>query len=142
MNNFDLKNFLTENKLTTASRLTEEKFDFTKPLPDLGKPLMDIGKEMDDKLKGMGYQTKLVNNVNQFSDFLEKNEDEKMATLFYEKFQGGNAQLEIRVHRNNADDLKKLVDSYNFPERNGGYEGAFIGGNLVRATIHASEGKE
>jgi hypothetical protein len=143
MNNFDLKNFLTENKLTTNSRIDEgEKVDLYKPLPKLGKPLKDIGMEINDKLKGMGYQTKLVNDMNQFSDILEKNEDKKMATLYYQTYQSGNSMLEIRVHQNNADDLKKIVGSYNFPEENGGYQGAFVNGGLVRATIHASERKE
>jgi len=143
MNNFDLKNFLTENKLTTNSRMDEgEKVDFYKPLPKLGKPLKDIGMEINDKLKGMGYQTKLVNDMVQFSDILEKNKDKKMATLYYQRFQSGNTMLEIRVHQNNADDLKKIVSSYNFPEENGGYKGAFVSGGLVRATIHASEREE
>lgn len=136
MDNFDLRKFLAESKLTKNSKLQTE----FKALPALDKPLKDIGMEMNEKLKGMGYQTKLVGNMGQEDDALEKNGDKKMATLYYEKFQSGNSQLEIRVHKNNADDLKKIVDSYNFPEEHGGYEGGFVNGDLVRATIHA--GKE
>ena len=168
MNNFDLKSFLTENKLTTASKLAEgekpaydsgvtqasidmamtqagmkkeEKVDLTKPLPALDKPLKDIGMEMNKKLEGMGYSTQMVSDPTQHGDALENGGDKKLAVLAYQAFEGGNATLEIRVHKNNADDLKKIVDSYNLPKENGGYEGSFVSGNLVRATISASEQK-
>ena len=140
MNNFNLKKFLVENKLTAVSRLAEEKVDLNKPLPKLGKPLKDIGMEINKKLEGMGYQTKLINNPNEFSDALEKNGDKKMATLHLEQFQAGNSQLEIKVHANNADDLKKIIDAYNLPEENGGFQGKFVNTDLVRAVISA--GKE
>ena len=142
MNNFDLKSFLTENKLTTASKLAEgEKVDLTKPLPALDKPLKDIGMEINKKLEGMGYSTQTVSDPTQDGDALENGGDKKLAVLAYQEFEGGNATLEIRVHKNNADDLKKIVDSYGFDSENGGYEGRFVSGNLVRATIVTSEKK-
>tara|TARA_R100000951_G_C2554528_1_gene153546 strand:+ start:168 stop:596 length:429 start_codon:yes stop_codon:yes gene_type:complete len=142
MNNFDLKKFLTENKLTTASKLAEgEKVDLTKPLPALDKPLKDIGMEINKKLEGMGYSTQTVSDPTQHGDALENGGDKKLAVLAYQAFQGGKATLEIRVHKNNADDLKKIIDSYSFDSKNGGYQGSFVSSNLVRASISASEQK-
>ena len=149
MNNFDLKKFLTENKLTTASKLAEgEKVDLTKPLPALDKPLKDIGMEINKKLGGMGYTTQTVSDPTQDGDALENGGDKKLAVLAYQESDRHgsgemnlSATLEIRVHKNNADDLKKIVGSYNLPKENGGYEGSFVSGNLVRATIVTSEKK-
>lgn len=45
MDNFDLKKFLTENKLTTNSRLNEEAFDITKEV-QLGDVLVDVQGDM------------------------------------------------------------------------------------------------
>jgi len=149
MNNFDLKRFLTENKLTTVSKLTEgEKVDLTKPLPALDKPLKDIGMEINKKLGDMGYTTQTVSDPTKDGDALENGGDKKLAVLAYQELERQgvgemnlSATLEIRVHKNNADDLKKIVDSYGFDSENGGYIGSFSSGDLVRAEIAASEKK-
>lgn len=146
MNNFDLKNFLTENKLTTASKLLNE-MDFGKPLPDLGKPLMDIGQEIEGKLKSMGYNTRVYvqNNVpRDITDDLEAKGDAKLAAITFNTHDSANGvvKLTIMVHKNNQDDLKKVVDSYNFSKENGGFRGGFSAGNLVSAQIFATEKKD
>lgn len=135
----EIKRVLNERKLF-------EELNFNKPFPDLGKPLEKIGQEIEGKLKGMGYSTKLFmdkevpSNINKD---LEEKTDSKLAAISFFKPDpsvGGSAQLEIRVHKNNADDLKKVVDSYNFPKENGGYKGNFAsGGDLVRAQIFSTE---
>lgn len=146
MNNFDLKSFLTENKLTTASKLVSE-IDFSKPLPDLGKPLMDIGQEIEGKLKGAGFSTKVYVNQNipfDIIDQLQTKGDAKLAAINFDTHDSANGvvKLTIVVHQNNQDDLKKIVDSYKFSKENGGFKGTYSSGDLVSAQIFATEKKD
>jgi len=61
MENFDLKKFLVENKLTTNSKLLKEEYEgetveqaFTKAGIDLSKPITAICSEAPIKLPGLG----------------------------------------------------------------------------------------
>ena len=56
MNNFDLKKFLTENKLTSNSRVLTEA---------LSKELKDFGPDLMKRLKTAGFQTGLFKGEGQ-----------------------------------------------------------------------------
>ena len=138
MENFNLKKFLTENKLTTASKLTEgEKVDLTQGPPKLKKSLKELGEAMFNRLKGQAIEPKLVMGALRLppeaNDAIAKNE--KLAGVTYAEDSGSSRKiLSITVNKAKKDVLQKTVNEFDIPKENGGTVEQ-VGNDLAKVEI-------
>lgn len=106
MNNFDLKKFLTENKLTTNSKALNEA--------QASKELIDFGKEVHAKLQTIKNAFKFqinmnANNLNMFDKVARENKG-GFAIL------GQDNRLAIVTHPDNKALLEDVISKFNIAD--------------------------
>jgi len=101
MNNFDLRKFLVENKLTSNSRINEEQ---------AAKELIDFGKEVQSKLQTVNNAFKFQINVNagNFNLF------DKVAATNSGGFAilGQGEEMAIITHQDNKQLLQDVISKF------------------------------
>ena len=109
MENFDLKKFLIENKLTSNSKVLSEA---------LNKELKTFGPDLKKKLDSMDFQSALFNNQSAVPmEAVQKiAKNSKLAGISYFKTPDGYERIEVAVNRERIKDLEKLKSYFSTPE--------------------------
>ena len=108
MNNFNLKEFLVENKLTTNSRLNEA----------LNKELKQFGPDLKKRLETAGFKTGLFQGQGMVPTEAQKKiqNDESLAGIAYKQYPDGYEFLEVSVNKSKANELVKVAKYFSTPE--------------------------
>ena len=111
MEQFDLKKFLVENKLTTNSKVLKEA---------LNKPLKDFGPDLQKRLQALGFQAKLFTGKQSVPmDAVEKiMADPNLAGISYVSGNDGTYEyIEVVVNKEKLKDLQKVKQYFQIPDQ-------------------------
>jgi hypothetical protein len=110
MDNFDLKKFLTENKLTINSRDLNEA---------LNKSLKDFGPDLQKRLQTVGLQAKVFPKAPE-GDMVKRLQDNpKLAYIHFYK-SGANEEIVIYAGKEAQQSIQKVVAYFNLDSTNYG----------------------
>jgi hypothetical protein len=124
MNNFDLKKFLTENKLTSNSKVLSEA---------LNKTLQELGPALSKRLKAEGFEkVEVSRNDIDGAKSQELNANFKQAYIDYKKYDTGNEHIILyiggtvddtkpgrtgtKTSKNRIVLMNKILNYFNIPE--------------------------
>lgn len=129
MKNFNLRSFLTENKLTQYSKqvqeaakpgmkvselkaLVKELLDETSLNEALNKPLQDFGPDLQKRLQTVGFNTKLSSEAPSDEIQGKLRENPKLAYIHFYR-SGNNEEIVIYAGGKAQQKIQKVVDYFN-----------------------------